>query len=160
MWLNSLRQHNSQARIQGVGPRGPCPPPLQNPGSAYACSIFLAICNLFHNRTTYLEVSSHHVVYPCDPTDSFDQFGVRYTLGCKHVPTSVVKVGEHVLVLLYDWPAGSHKNPSTDNSASVSDVVRVVGEAMLGQKVTQRSLIWPATPCEDLLENTSPKSRS
>ena len=34
VWLNSLRQHNSQARIQGGGARGPWPP-LQNPGSAY-----------------------------------------------------------------------------------------------------------------------------
>ena len=31
VWLNSLRQHNSQARIQGGGQGAP----LQNPGSAY-----------------------------------------------------------------------------------------------------------------------------
>ena len=32
---NNLRQHNSQARIQGGPIKGALPPPLQNPGSAY-----------------------------------------------------------------------------------------------------------------------------
>ena len=54
VWLNSLRQHNSQARIQG-GPRGPWPP-LHNPGSAYGMYVCMYVCTYTH---------SYRCVYRC-----------------------------------------------------------------------------------------------